>query len=370
MGRVYFESAQLVIFANTEGVSSIMKRGSPIYHIIGILGVAMLVAGCSGGTAADPSQSLPQSATAVSSREGGQGTQPRFHKSWMAPDAKKDDLLYVSDPGDAESVFVYSWPQGQAKGTLTGFDRPSGLCVDGKGNVFVTNLDSGTISEFAHGGTSPIATLSDPDGYPNGCSYDKKTGNLAVTNLGSPPSGPGSVAIYNHASGSPKYYTGSDVVTFYFCGYDNRSNLFVDGEPSAGSGFAFAELPKGKKTFTNLTLNQSFHNPAGVQWDGKYLAVGDAGDGYAGGGGIYEFSISGSTGTEVGSTPLSDAVWVGQFWIQGKKVAIPNTFYSPSNGWQGNVLLYKYPAGGTSTKTINGYVYNYTPDGATVSLRR
>jgi hypothetical protein len=290
-------------------------------------------------------------------------------RSWISPEAKKDDLLYVSDPGNAEAVFVYSWPSGKAVGQLTGFTRPSGECVDKAGDVFVTNFGAQNIVEYAHAGTSPIKTLDDPKGYPNGCSYDPKTGNLAVANYGSDTLS-GSVAIFKGSSGSPSYYSGSDVATDYFCGYDNKGNLFVDGEPSTGSGFAFAELPKGKKTLINITLNQSIDNPGGVQWDGKYIAVGDAGDGYQGGSPIYQFSIAGSSGTEIGSAPLANTVFDGQFWIQGKKVVVPNTYYTESDGWKGNVQVYGYPAGGMPKKTFTSSAYNYTPASSVISLSK
>ena len=62
---------------------------------------------------------------------------------------------------------------------------------------------TGIILEFAHGGTQPIATLLGVRcEFPNGCSVDPTTGNLAVTNYSSNPAGPGSIAIYTGARGS------------------------------------------------------------------------------------------------------------------------------------------------------------------------
>ena len=40
----------------------------------------------------------------------------------------------------------------------------------------------------------------------------------------------------------------------YFCGYDDKGDLFVDGRGSDGFQFRFAELPKGKETFVNILL--------------------------------------------------------------------------------------------------------------------
>ena len=75
----------------------------------------------------------------------------------MSP-AAAGPLLYVSDIG-AEDVDVFSYPGGKQVGKLTGFSEPAGLCTDRKGDVFVVDSGSDRILEYAHGGTSPIATL-------------------------------------------------------------------------------------------------------------------------------------------------------------------------------------------------------------------
>ena len=73
---------------------------------------------------------------------------------------------------------------------LSDSNSPYGECVDKAGDVFVADFGGNTgtpaILEYAHGGTKPIATLSDPGYYPESCSIDPTTGNLAVTNDGGP----------------------------------------------------------------------------------------------------------------------------------------------------------------------------------------
>jgi DNA-binding beta-propeller fold protein YncE len=222
----------------------------------------------------------------------------------MLAEAGSEDLLYISDQG-TNDVYVYSYPKGRLKGTLTGFTGPDGECVDAMGDVFVTNFYSHDIIEYAHGGTSPIATLSDPGYVPKGCSIDPTTGNLAVTNFESTGSAAGNVAIYKNAMGSPEaYYTDPAIYYMYYCGYDNAGNLFVDGNTS-GSAFAFGELPSGGSAIKKISLNQSIGSPGGVQWDGTHVAVGDSGANV-----IYQFTVSGKKGTKVGSTPLGDAAHV------------------------------------------------------------
>ena len=80
------------------------------------------------------------------------------------------DLLYVDDGGTDYSgayALAYTYPQGKHVATLTGFRRLTGECSDANGDVFIVApgeelSNPTTVYEFAHGGTSPIAELSDP----------------------------------------------------------------------------------------------------------------------------------------------------------------------------------------------------------------
>jgi hypothetical protein len=299
-------------------VNELMKTWTPIL-------LAAALAGCSGGAAVTPANSTARSASA----------------SWMAPNAKKQDLLYVSDYGDGV-VYVYTWPKGQIVGTLSGFRRATGECVDKAGHVWITSYVSAEIVEYAHGGTTPIATLSDPGEYPISCSVDPTTGNLAVGNIETTSDTQGSVAIYAGAQGTPTLYSDPTIDRVFFMDYDRSGDLFVDGRPNSTGGFVFTELPKGSATFTDITLGQSIGMPAGVKWDGNEVVVGDqqAPD-------IYAFTISGSSATEIGETPLGGGQDVVQFCIQGKRVVGPNAD-------TGNAMVWKYPKGGKATKTLSG----------------
>ncbi len=342
-----------------------MKNSMLFAYALGVSATLAVVAGCSSGGA--QMAPLGSNQQVVESKPNAQSvgriptfvtgnvvaTHPDRGRSWMDPNARTSDLLYVSDEG-TDDVYVYSWPQGKLKGTLTGFDFPQGECVDKAGNVFIVNATLSEVLEYAHGGTSPIATLLDSGYYPLGCSVDPTTGNLAVTNVESTGSGPGNVAIFAHASGTPTNFADSGLSYMYFCGYDNKGNLFVDGE-NAGSAFAFAKLHSGSKQFTNIMLNQTIGFAGGVQWDGTHVAVGDVNVGM-----IYQFTINRKTGTEVGSTALNGSARVFQFFIWGKIVVGPNTNSA-------NVMFWNYPAGGTPTKTIE---ILHEPIGSTVSLSK
>ena len=283
-------------------------------------------------------------------------------RSWMTPDAKNVDLLYISDAGSGD-LYVYSYPGAKLKGTLTGLDAPEGVCVDKSGDVWVANTGAMDIVEYAHGGTSPIATLSDPGYFPLGCSVDLTTGNLAVTNVCEEVSGQcvadGDVLVYANAKGTPASYADSAVTQPFFCGYDDKENLYVDGLYN-DTDFAFSELPRGSSSFTNITLNETMYQPAGVQWDGKYVAVGTY---WAYDDIVLDFRIKGTQGklARPGGTPLDGATQVVQFWIQGKVIIGPN------HGRSGSVMFWHYPAGGSPFKTLDAFT---TPIGATVSLAK
>jgi hypothetical protein len=283
---------------------------------------------------------------------------PSAHaRSWMAPDAKRRDLLYISDFQNNE-VSVFSYPEGKLKGTLTGFLGPFGECADPSGNIYIANDKPPEVLEYAHGGTTPIATIKDPGQYAYSCAYDPTTGDLAVTNEYSRKTALGSVSIYQHARGKPHTYLISGIYYAFFCSYDDKGNLFVDGLPSPTGGFVLAELPKGSNALKTIAVNATIAFAGGVQWDGSHIAVGDQANPV-----IYQLSISGSKGTEVGSTPLTGAKEIAEFWKQGSDVAAPDTYPAYLR-----VGLWKYPAGGPALK----YIYNGfgLPVGATVSKAR
>ena len=102
-------------------------------------------------------------------------------KSWMLPEAKGEDLLYVSNAPD---VLVFSYPKGKLVGTIANLQHPIGLCSDSNGNVFVVNRIYGgfkdAVIEFPHGGTGSTQTfmLARAAAY---CSVAPESNDLAVT---------------------------------------------------------------------------------------------------------------------------------------------------------------------------------------------
>lgn len=274
----------------------------------------------------------------------------------VGPAAKGSTLLYVSDANDG-TVSVFTYPKGTLVATLTGFKEPYGLCSDKKGDVWIVDDETATIAEYAHGGKSPKATLSDSGEYPAGCSVDPTTGNLAVTNYENSSRGQGGVSIYTQAKGEPMLLTDPAISRAWFCSYDDKGDLFLDGDTSGTQGFQLAELPSGSGSFTNISVNQKIVVPGGVQWEGKYVAVSDANG--PGAGHIYQFSISGSTGTEVSDSMLTSSQNVHQFWISPSRtrVVVPSASLSTVGYW-------RFPKGGEPTKTISGLDI---PEGVAIS---
>jgi hypothetical protein len=309
--------------------------------------IAMTSAGCGQTTGLSGPSGVANASGYVSPRVALR--QAQGDKSWMKPAAKKSDLLYLDE--ETGDVLVYSYPKGELMGTLTGLPEPQGECVDKKGDVFFTTFAAQQIVEYAHGGTSPINTLSNPGEYMEGCSVDTKTGDLAAIDFEpSTGGGGGGVAIFANASGTPTVLNDANLYLGYQVGYDSKGNIFLDGVDS-GRNFEFAELPKGSSSFTEITLGGvSIATPGGVEWDGKHVTVGDAKSGD-----IYQ--TNGAGGKVEGTTSLSGSDGIFQYFIGGKKVIGPNAYSS-------NAGIWKYPAGGSPTMTITSIS---DPFGAAIS---
>lgn len=290
-------------------------------------------------------------------------TQPASHhdrgRSWMLPDAAKvKELLYVSDWG-TDDVFIYNYRTRALIGRLTGFAKPYGQCVDKVGNVWITNLDSTAVVEYAHGGVTPRKTLH-AAGHSAGCSVDPTTGNLAVANLDLPAE----LQIYKNATGSANVYKSSACdEDMWAPGYGKKANLYV--EASNYSIVTVCELAHGGTTLRGPVklLNFTIGLGGGVMWDGTHLILTDQ---YYGGQtttAIYQVTEEQSGNLQkAGSTVLTDAscgggVRVPQPFVVGAK----NT---PLNRTRGTAILggnlqclslfdlWHYPAGGAPLSTL------------------
>jgi len=261
-------------------------------------------------------------------------------KSWMLPEAKSQDLLYVVR-NSANEVSVYTYPKGKSVGTLSDIPGALGICSDIGGDVFVVATESQQIYEFAHGGSSPIATLDDSGNNPNGCAIDPSSGNLAVTG----GLGLANAAIYQNAQGSPTVYTDTFAAAFTYCTYDSQSNLFIGAEN-------LFELPKGGNSFVEIPITggPSETSPPGIQWDGNYIALQETSSSKHGPTKIFQVSISGSSASVVNEIDLSSRLnknpnLGAQFWINGGTIVSPESMNK-------NVGLWRYPKGGKAYHTV------------------
>jgi len=336
-----------------------MRILSVIHYTLGVCAAAAVLAGCSSLSQSPLSPSgppgpNPQSLGGLQTFDvSGLANRDR-RRSWMSPNVRKGALIYISDRGTNE-VYAYSYKTKVLVGTLTGFNNPDGLCVDNAGDVFITEYDAADIIEYAHGGTTPIATLSDAGEKPMGCSIDAKTGNLAVTNFQDTSHGSGNVAIYQAASGTPTIYADPSIYNYLYCVYDGKGNLYVDGKTYNGLD-SFAELPRNSATFTDITLNATINYAEDIQWKHGELVVGNTYQNNQ----IYWFKIKNGIGTEVGyPAALTHGYGVLQFWIGGKVLIGALPAYP-------NVSFWNYPAGGLPIYDIAFGSGSY-PVGVTVS---
>lgn len=272
-------------------------------------------------------------------------------KSWMKPGTSNGNLLYASNEN---TVGVFTIPGGEMVGALSGFELPVGLCADKNGDAFVVDEGAAEVFEYAHGGTSPIATLGDSGNGPDGCYVDPKSGNLAVA--GGDGFTEDNIAVYAHATGQPTVYKIGAGGYFLYCTYDDQGNIFTNvGDESQE---AIYELPKGGSGLTQFPVNETIGPDGGLQWDGKYLDIENApGTKTNEPIMIYRVKINGEKGTVVGTILLDSAKVKSrdrnprlgtQFWIQDGMI------FSPVKD-DGPVGVWRFPSAGRRIRSFDEF---------------
>lgn len=300
------------------------------------------------------------------------------HKSWISPDiARAPRLLFLTDYG-ADAIYVFTMPALVLKATLTGLSFPEGACEDASGNIWVANAGASQLIQYSRTG-SQLKTLSTPGFYPAGCAVNWSNNDLAVANIESTTGGAGNITVYANASGGGTSYTDPNIGQYFFVGYDPSGNLFFDGENGTSRTAAyFAELPVGSSTTKTISLSGATLHFAGfVQWfKGGYVALGDQMCGGTPSACVYWIAVSGSTGTNLGTTNLSNYQGGAVCdLVQGVIAANGQRYVAGSDyeGTCGNTVTtanrWPYEAGGTPTNynsTNSGFV---EPLGAAVSAK-
>ena len=235
-------------------------------------------------------------------------TRPQTHDlrgSWFSPEIRKSStLLFVSDAGTGD-VYLYKLPSLKVAARVTGFTQPQGECSDNRGDVWVTDTNTKTIYELSHAGQLK-GTLTDGAGYPVGCAWDPRTGNLAVMNLFGLTSASGNLLVYPYASESPVKFTNPALYLYYFGDFDNKGNLFFDGVGTSGK-FMLSELVNRTTVRTVVVTGGTIFYPGMVQWTGSNLVVGDQSCGNANTSCVYQLSVAKKTATIEKQIKLDDS---------------------------------------------------------------
>jgi hypothetical protein len=282
-------------------------------------------------------------------------TQRAISTRLIAPGVKGQDLVYVGDQLFDE-VYVFSYPALEWVGTLTGFSLPAGLCSDKDGNVFVTDLLAQRIVEYAHGGSDPIETLQEK-GYPQGCSVDPVTGDLAVTDYSSSAE-PGRITIFRGTRRIPHIYR-DPTISFSNCGFDDRGNLFADGLKYSNEA-GLAELAAGADKLADLRFKEGFDAVGSIQWDGRHVVVMGNSPRV-----ILQLAVSESKVSVVARTKLLSPRYSFSFWIVGKTILL--TYVPPHTRVKYTALgVWAYPGGGKPKKSIHNLL---DTDGVTLSIQ-
>jgi hypothetical protein len=309
-----------------------------VWKNAGVAIAAAVLAACANTGASQLPPSNAVRAAGSAARRGFATVRADRDRSWMSPQAKKTSLLYISDVRTGD-VYVYGYPGGKALGKLTGFGEPQGECTDTKGDVWIANTAKSQLVEYAHGGTSVIATLKDPGQYPSGCAVDG-AGDVAVTNIVSTRGGQGSLAWYTRGAGKPTLISSPSFQEMYFDGFDAAGNLFVDGWPPNFAQAQLGELPHGGTSIVPITVSgATIRYPGGVAVEKKTLAVGDQVNDA-----VFQLTES---GTVMGYTPLDGAYDCVQGTIEGNVYVCPDSVNAA-------VEYFAYPAGGAPTHVISG----------------
>jgi hypothetical protein len=310
-------------------------------HVLAICAAAVLLGGCGasdGPIGFGTAGTIRRAASLDAAHTGNRSS------SWMTHVAASQALLYVSSDSN---VNVYSYPQANLVGQLAGFVAAWGECGDKSGNVYITDAYSDHVVEYAHGGTQPVAVYTGQLVDPTGCAVDPLGGALAVTTGGVFGSLSGTLAIFVAANQPPTLYANKNIVTYGFCGYDARGNLFVDGI-NASWYPELAVLRHGSSALEGIKVNDTVGPLGAVQWDGKYLAVGQAIHPA-----IYRYRIRGNRGAVVGSTALTAAYQAHQFQIVEDRAIVANQYYHNIYEVETNVIVFDYPACGQALEVIS-----------------
>ncbi|MGB8910392.1 MAG: hypothetical protein WCC84_16740 [Candidatus Cybelea sp.] len=275
---------------------------------------------------------------------GAPGAAPQIASGVLTSRDGSRTLLYVAT---SSKTYILTYPGYKKVGTLNpGFGGYKYLTTDTTNGNVLEAFTNGVFI-YPHGGTNPIATISEPSSGVNtsSCAVDPTTDNIAVDWATGGRQPHAWVAIYKTASSSPTNYSVPNINNLYYSDYDARGDLFVDGTGSGQNGAVLAELAKGGKQFIDISLDETLNSAGVIRWDGSYITIKD-------GITIYQLQVSGSTATVVGESRLT-GLWDKQYaseWIQGKTAISPH--FSGLRHFDRDLGFWLYPSHGRAYKVI------------------
>lgn len=274
------------------------------------------------------------------------------------------EYLYVGGAGE-NAVYIYDYTTQQQVGELTGyFNDPAGECVDGKGNVWITNYLGTSMVEYARGNPypyQPIAMLTTPM-FTNGCSVSPN-GDIAASVFEGPSYSNGEILVWSSGSGSPATYSNPGGCMYLEPpGYDDNGNLWVEG--LTGSNVNVCELPAGSTSSGSLNVvptNFTINAVGSAMWDGQYISFTDPAY-QTTQTAIYQASQGGNGKLKLQGTTVLKDTCDNQFAAVTDPFIVGTTNTPKTNsqghrivggdadcvGSQGGLRFWKYPNGGAS----------------------
>lgn len=178
---------------------------------------------------------------------------------WLSGQAASGkNLIYaaVQNAGSGQ-VNIYS-TRGQAQqpiGVITnGVNNPEGLAVDSAGDLYVTNLNSSTVTVYQPGQLSPKATYSNGVSMPNGVAVGAD-GTIYVANETGGPGGVGSVTEYANGNPNPVRTLTLPGLYAFAVALDATGDLYVSWFDLSTYTPSIYKYAPGSTNGTNLDLN-------------------------------------------------------------------------------------------------------------------
>jgi DNA-binding beta-propeller fold protein YncE len=234
-----------------------------------LLALAFLAA-CSGygTTAVAPSAgsagALAQRNTATQVRTLGTlgVSEARANRGWIVPEKKRSKgFVYVSDDRDnAVEIYPAHGKNPAPIGAITsGIDVPDGLAVDAKGNLYVADAGSTTVTVYKPGETTPFESYS-----PGQNPVSVLVGSDGTVYIGQGLDGCLCISEYASGGTTPKLTIPlSGIGDPMAMALDSKNNLYV-----SLTNATVYEFAPGETTGMSLGLS-GLHNPRGLVFDAK-----------------------------------------------------------------------------------------------------